>query len=134
MALLVDTSVWSLAIRRDSPPDVPEVRQLSAALHGDGVVATCGLVLFELHRGVMQDRIRTAISAKLEHLRWLEPSRGDYVAAAGLATTCRRSGVQLEAIDALIAQLAITHGLTLLTTDQDFTHAAAHIPLRVWRA
>jgi predicted nucleic acid-binding protein len=42
--------------------------------------------------------------------------------------------VQLSSIDALIAQLAITHDLALLTTDQDFVHAARHIPLRVWGA
>lgn len=40
--------------------------------------------------------------------------------------------MQLATVDALIAQLAIRHELTLLTTDRDFSHAARHIPLRLW--
>ena len=44
---------------------------------------------------------------------------------------CRRHGVQLGIIDALIAALAIRHHATLLTTDQDFVHAAAWIPVRL---
>jgi predicted nucleic acid-binding protein len=35
-------------------------------------------------------------------------------------------------IDALLAQLCIRHGLTLLTTDMDFTRAVRHCPLKVW--
>lgn len=133
MGLLVDTSVWSLALRRRSPADEPEVAALSAALTGDGVVAICGVVLLELHRGLIQTRTRDALAALVPDLTWLEPSVDDYSAAAALANTCRRSGVRLDAIDALIAQLAIAHDLTLLTADSDFTHAAGHIPLRVWR-
>lgn len=48
-----------------------------------------------------------------------------------LRNTCRRHGVQLGTIDALIAQLCIEHDLALLTTDQDFTHAARFVPLRL---
>lgn len=133
MGLLVDTSVWSLAMRRDTPPEVAEVGALTSALEGDGVVATCGVVLLELHRGLVQERAREALTERLAHLTWLDPTRDDYIAAASLATTCRTRGVQLGTIDALIAQLAIANDLTLLTTDQDFTHAAAHIPLKLWR-
>jgi hypothetical protein len=132
MGLLVDTSVWSLALRRDTPPEAPEVEALSAALHGEAVVATCGIVLLELHRGLLPGRVRDEVTDRLSHLTWLEPQRDDYLAAADLATTCRRSGVQLGTVDSLIAQLAIAHDLDLLTTDQDFAHASAHIPLRVW--
>ena len=51
MKLLVDTSVWSLALRRDCPPDAPEVRRLSAALEGGDDLFTTGLVMQELLQG-----------------------------------------------------------------------------------
>jgi predicted nucleic acid-binding protein len=51
---------------------------------------------------------------------------------SALRNTCRRAGVQIGTVDALIAQLCIRHGLTLLTTDLDFTHAAKHCDLKVW--
>jgi len=50
-----------------------------------------------------------------------------------LRNACRRAGVQIGTIDALLAQLCIRYDLVLLTTDKDFTHAALHCPLRVWR-
>jgi predicted nucleic acid-binding protein len=134
MALLVDTSVWSLAYRRDSPPDTTEVGILRGALAGGDRVVTTGVILLELLRGFVPDHAQQTIRQNLAALDVVEPTWTDYEAAAGLSNTCRRAGVQLSSIDALIAQLAITHDLALLTTDQDFVHAARHIPLRVWGA
>lgn len=91
MTLLVDTSVWSLALRRDAEAGEPEVQALRDALLGDDIVVT-----------------------------------------AGIRNVCRRAGVQVGTIDALLAQLCIRHELTLLTTDKDFRHAAKHCPLSVW--
>ena len=73
----------------------------------------------------------------IEHfsaLPLLTPDRQDYVDAADLRNLCRRSGVQLTTIDALLAQLSIRHSLTLLTTDNDFVYAAKHCDLNVWNA
>ncbi len=51
MSLLVDTSVWSLAFRRDQPSSAPEVDELGRAiLAGDPIYST-GLVLQELLQG-----------------------------------------------------------------------------------
>lgn len=132
--LLVDTSVWSLAYRRDAPPDVPAVTALRSALLGGEEVAITGMILLELLRGFVPAAARERILADLTHVRLLEPTREDYVAAAEVATTCRGSGVQVGSVDALIAQLAIAHDYTVLTTDADVGHIAQLVPLRVWRA
>lgn len=132
MAYLVDTSVWSLAYRRDSSPDIPEVVALRTALTGGEQVVNAGIVLLELLRGFVPERVQAQILAEVGALPFVEPTREDYVAAARLGIVCRQVGVQLPSIDALIAQLCIRENLTLLTTDQDFRHAARHIPLRVW--
>ena len=134
MPLLVDTSVWSLAYRRDAPPDVPEVRALREALGGGDAIVTTGIILLELLRGFVPERAQQTIRADLGGLECVEPRWADYEAAAELSNACRRQGVQLGAVDALLAHLAIAHELTLLTTDRDFVHAAACIPLRVWTA
>lgn len=134
MPLLVDTSVWSLAYRRDAPPDVPEVRALREALGGGDAIVTTGIILLELLRGFVPKRAQQTIRADLGVLECVEPRWADYEAAAELSNACRRQGVQLGAVDALLAHLAIAHELTLLTTDRDFVHAAACIPLRVWTA
>ena len=134
MTLLVDTSVWSLALRRDAEATGPEVRQLKEALFGAEVVVTTGLVLQELLQGFSGAKAQTQIIERFAALPLLQPDRDDHIGAAALRNSCRRSGVQIGTIDALLAQLAIRHDLTLLTTDKDFRHAAKHCALRVWPA
>lgn len=130
---LVDTSVWSLAYRRDTPPDVPQVGVLRSALVDGEFVAIAGMVLLELLRGFIPPRAQERILADLASLELIEPTRDDYVEAARLANTCRQAGVQLGSVDALLAQLAIANDLTLLTTDRDFENAAKLVSLRVWQ-
>ncbi|KAB7744842.1 PIN domain-containing protein [Nostocoides sp. F2B08] len=133
MPLLVDTSVWSLAYRRDTPPDVPEVDVLRRTLTGDGSVVTTGMILLELLRGFVPARAQETIRAAFDSLAFIDPTHEDYVEAATVANSCSRVGVQLGSVDALIAQLAMAGGHTLLTTDKDFHLASRHIGLRVWR-
>lgn len=134
MTLLVDTSVWSLALRRDVEATEPQVRHLRDALLGTDEVVITGFVLQELLQGFSGPKARTRIVERFAALPQLTPDRQDHVDAAALHGTCRRAGVHLGTIDALLAQLCIRHDLTLLTTDRDFTNAARHCPLRVWSA
>lgn len=132
MALLVDTSVWSLAYRRDSPPDIPEVHELRRALTQGRTVATTGVILLELLRGFLPDFTRETILNAFHLLTFIEPERNDYIDAASLANTCRSVGIQMGSVDALLAQVARSRNLTLLTTDRDFHLASAHVDLSVW--
>ena len=134
MTILVDTSVWSLALRRDIEASEPEVQVLKDSLLGGEVVVTAGLVLQELLQGFSGPKTQAQIVQRFAALPLIEPDRDDYIGAAGIRNTCRRAGVQIGTIDALLAQLCIRHELTLLTTDQDFVHAAKHCGLSVWPA
>jgi predicted nucleic acid-binding protein len=133
MTLLVDTSVWSLALRRDQASAVPQVSALRVALEGDEIVVTTGLVLQELLQGFAGPRARKDIIERFAALPLLGPDRQDHIDAAELRNSCRRAGIQVGTIDALLAQLCIRHDLTLLTTDNDFVRAASHCPLKVWK-
>jgi predicted nucleic acid-binding protein len=133
MTLLVDTSVWSLAFRRNSAPPVPELEALRNALEGNDLVVTTGLILQELLQGFAGPRARKDIITRFAALPLIAPDRQDHIEAAEVRNVCRRAGVQIGTIDALLAQLCLRHGLTLLTTDQDFTHAASHCALKLWR-
>jgi len=61
MTLLVDTSVWSLALRRDSPPNTPEVNTLTRALAGAELVVSTGVILQELLQGFIPAVARAQI-------------------------------------------------------------------------
>jgi predicted nucleic acid-binding protein len=132
LKLFVDTSVWSLALRRDALPDGPAVQRLAHALEAGEAVLTTGLVLQELLQGFAGPRAREAILERFAALPFLVPERRDHVEAAGLRNACRRHGVQVGTIDALLAQLCIHHDLLMLTTDADFIAIADAHPLSVW--
>jgi hypothetical protein len=134
VTLFVDTSVWSLAFRRDAPGSAPEVEALKNALEAGHAVVTTGLVLQELLQGFSGPRARKQIIERFTALPLLSPDRQDHVDAAELRDRCRRAGIQVETIDAILAQLCIRHQLTLLSTDKDFVGIAKHSPLRVWPA
>ncbi len=133
MTLLVDTSVWTLALRRDQAPDAPQLRTLRTALDGGEIVVTTGLILQELLQGFAGPRARADIVERFGALPLVTPDRQDHIDAADLCNTCRRAGVSLGTITALLARLCIRHKLTLLTTDKDFAHAAAHCALKLWK-
>lgn len=132
MTLFVDTSVWSLALRRDAPADVPEVLALARALEGGTPLVTTGVILQELLQGFAGPKARVEIIDRFSALPLIVPDRLDHIEAAELRNTCRRKDLQIGTIDALLAQLCVRHGLLMLTTDQDFHLASAHVGLRVW--
>jgi hypothetical protein len=130
--LFADTSVWSQAFRREAPVAAPEVRELTRALGAGDIVVTTGLVLQELLQGFAGPRQRDRIVEHFSSLPLLVPDRRDHVDAAELRNRCRRSGIQIGTIDALLAQLCLRHDLTMLTADRDFRRIAERSPLKVW--
>src|SRR6202140_3937551 len=116
VSLFVDTSVWSRALRRDVPASDPEVRELVRAIETGETLLTTGLVLQELLQGFSGPRDREQIVDRFSALPLLAPDRRDHIEAAELRNACRRRGIQIGTIDALLAQLCIRHALTMLTT------------------
>lgn len=133
MSLFVDTSVWSLALRRDSLSSSTEVRTLVRAIETGETILTTGLVLQELLQGFSGPKAREQILDRFSAIPLLAPDRDDHIEAAELRNRCRRAGIQVGTIDALLAELCIRHELTMLTTDNDFTHIANHCALKVWK-
>jgi predicted nucleic acid-binding protein len=133
LSFLIDTCVWSLAFRRDRAATEPAVVRLREAIAHQEALYTTGLVLQELLQGFTGPKARESIINRFSALPVIVPSRGDHIAAAEIRNLCRRNGVQIGTIDALIMQLCIRYDLVLLTTDRDFFFAAQHCPVRLWR-
>ena len=105
---------------------------LVRAVESGELILTTGLVLQELLQGFAGPKSRSQIVERFSALPLIVPDRDDHVHAAELRNHCRRKGVQIGTIDALLAQLCIRHDVTMLTADQDFTRAAEHSRLKVW--
>lgn len=134
MSLFVDTSVWSLAFRRDAPAPMPEVKALLHGLDAGETILTTGIVLQELLQGFSGPKARKEILVRFKALPLLMPDRQDHINAAEIRNDCRRRGLQIGTINALLAQLCIRYGLTMLSTDSDFAAMARHCGLKLWTA
>jgi predicted nucleic acid-binding protein len=128
VTFFVDTSVWSLAFRRDGDSAVPEVGALRQALQGGEILVTTGLILQELLQGFAGPRARKDMIDRFRALPLLTPNCQDHIDAADLRNRCRRAGVQVGTIDALLAQLCIRNKMTLLTTNKDFYSSCLALP------
>jgi predicted nucleic acid-binding protein len=134
VSLLVDTSVWSLALRRDAQSAASEVNALQHALGGADQVFTTGLVLQELLQGFAGPKAHDQLIQRFAALGFIQPDREDHMEAAEVRDLCRRRGVQVGTIEAVLIQLCRKHDLVLLSSDKDFHSAAKHVKFRLWSA
>jgi hypothetical protein len=132
LSLFVDTSVWSLALRRDHPSSTTEVHTLVRAIEAGEPLFTTGIVLQELLQGFAGPKAHQKILNRFAAVPLIIPEREDHVQAAELRNHARRNGIQIGTIDALLAQLCIRHNLTMLTADKDFRQLRRHCPLKLY--
>src|SRR5262245_20488234 len=106
MSVLVDTSVWSLALRRGVPQDGAEVRELDALLR-EGRVVMMGSIRQELLSGIRSEAQFRQIRGRLRAFVDLPLSSLDYEEAAACFNQCRSIGVQGGNTDFLICAVSM---------------------------
>ena len=132
MMVAVDTSVWSLVLRRRRVPrDNPWVEALRNRVEGGDEVVVVGPIIQELLSGVKDPVTFAHLEVDMERIPLLELHRRTYAAAARLTNRCQQRGFQPGAVDALIAAACIEHGCPLLTADAHFLEIARHCELVV---
>jgi predicted nucleic acid-binding protein len=134
VTVLIDTTIWSLALRR-------RAHQLSSAETGlveewkdlvtSGQAVLTGPVHQEVLSGLRSAEVFEALREKLSFFRYLENLPGDYVQAARFFNLCRSRGVAGSHIDMLICAMAYRYGVPIFTTDPDFSGYAKHLPIRL---
>lgn len=128
MKVLVDTSVWSLALRHRTRLQDPAVQELRSLID-EGRVAMIGAIRQELLSGI---RTPESFQRLRDHLRPFPDERleeADFERAAEHFNTCRAHGVQGSNTDFLICAVAERRNLPILTTDADFTRFADVLPV-----
>lgn len=128
MKVVVDTSVWSLALRRRTSVASPFTNLLQDLIE-DGRVVLLGVVRQELLSGIRHDEQFERLQIALQAFPDPEFETEDFEKAAAFYNTCRRSGIQGSSVDFLISAYAHRRKFHILTTDPDFQHFSAHIPI-----
>lgn len=132
MRVLVDTSVWSLALARRKVVRDSAVERLARAI-GDGEVVLLGVVVQEVLQAFRSAREAARVADALAPFPLLQLSRSDYVESASVFRRCRSVGISVSTIDCQIAAAAAANRCALLTTDADFQRIAEHYPLKLVR-
>jgi predicted nucleic acid-binding protein len=132
--VLVDTSVWSLALRRAarnlSASEKIIVAEL-AALIDEGGARIIGLVRQELLSGIKSSEQFARLREILTAFRDEPADSEDYERAALFSNKCRSKGVSVSVSDMLICSIAHSRGWPIFSTDPDFKRYVRMLPIRI---
>ena len=128
MKVIVDTSVWSLALRRDKQSTSAHVQELQHLIQ-DHRVQMIGPIRQEILSGIRNQAQFKKLQKHLESFPDLPILTQDYVTAAEYFNQCRSKGVQGSNTDFLICAVAARNKFSIFTTDKDFQRFANQIPV-----
>ena len=130
MNVVVDSTVWSLALRRASPRDTPEEGEL-AELVREGRVVMLGPIRQELLSGVRSAKQWAELRGRLRAFPDAPLSEEDFEEASACFNRCRSKGVQGSNTDFLICAVALRRDLAVFTTDGDFVRYATVLGVKL---
>ena len=130
MKILVDTSVWSLALRRGDQSGIPCIKELRTLIQ-DHRVQMIGPIRQEILSGIRGESQFHNLKKHLDSFPDLPILSEDYVKAARYFNLCRSKGIQGSNTDFLICSVSVRNELPIYTRDKDFELFAKHIPIRL---
>lgn len=133
MKVIVDTSVWSLALRRDKHDSTAPIQELRHIIH-DHRVQMIGPIRQEILSGIRSESQFKKLRKHLESFPDFPILTEDYVTAAQFFNRCRSKGIQGSNTDFLICAVAFRNKFSIYTTDKDFELFSKHIQIVLHKA
>jgi predicted nucleic acid-binding protein len=126
---IVDTTVWIDFFRGKN---TPETEMLQHMLNAGEDICICGVILTEVLQGTREDADYKAVASRFEAFLFLPMHHSAFVDSAQLYRALRRKGITVRnAVDCMIAAVAIEHDIPILHHDRDFDPLAEHCGLKV---
>ncbi len=132
MKVLVDTSFWSLALRRSSLLKTRLSFMNWMNLINEVRVAIIGPIRQELLSGISSQAQFETLKGKLQAFEDLPLKQQDYEQAAVFYNICRKSGIQGSHVDFLICAVAAGREIPIFTSDKDFFLYAKHLDVTIY--
>ncbi len=137
MNVLVDTSIWSLAFRRQ--PAQPQSGQASdryvvelKELINETRAQLIGPIRQEILSGISNQAQFQTLREVLRSFEDLAIDSGDYERAAEFFNICRNKGIQGAHTDFLICAVAKRYAAPIFTTDKDFSLYTNHLAISLY--
>ncbi|MBN2318137.1 MAG: PIN domain-containing protein [Acidobacteria bacterium] len=133
MKIIVDTSVWSLALRRNNPQSIVVVQEFKQIIHNHQV-QMIGPIRQEILSGIRNESQFGKLQKYLASFPDLPIATEDYITAAKYYNKCRSKGLQGSNTDFLICAISNRYEFPIFTTDGDFRLFSKHIPIVIHKA
>ena len=131
MKVLVDTPIWSYALRKPNKEYQNEIDQLRALIR-DQRALIIGPIRQEILSGYSDLRKFKKLKAKLSFFENTPIQDIDYELAAEICNQCRKKGVQGSHIDFLICAVSKRIDVPIFTTDKDFPNYQKTISIKLF--
>ncbi|MCD6534246.1 MAG: PIN domain-containing protein [Deltaproteobacteria bacterium] len=128
MKIIVDTCVWSLALRRNTVKKNPFINELKNLIE-EIRVQFIGPIRQELLSGIKSKKQFDTLKLHLEAFSDVELEAKDYELAAEYFNAARKKGIQGSNTDFLICAISSRRKMPILTTDKDFTNFQSVFPI-----
>jgi len=126
--ILIDTSAWLFALRKDFHPIVKErIEQLLV----ESDVAICGMIALELLGGTRSEKEYLRLKSRLDALYYVEADKVLWDLSSKLAFDLKRKGISIPYADIVIAASALRERAILVHADSHFDSISNYTDLRV---
>ena len=131
MKVLVDTCIWSHALRSKKPEFEAQVKSLETLI-ADQRVLIIGAIRQEVLSGYSDLNKFETLKTRLSYFENTPILDEDYITAARFYNECRQKGVQGSHIDLLICAVAVRLNIPILTSDKNFCFYQQHLPIKLY--
>ena len=130
MKVIIDTSIWSLALRRSKDIENKYVEELEELIK-EVRAQLVGPVRQELLSGIKSEKQYETLKKHLRAFKDLNIEPVDYEMAAQYFNTARQKGIQGSNTDFLLCAIATRNRMPIFTADNDFINFQSVIPIEL---
>ena len=130
-AVLIDTCIWSLALRGKCPRDISVSEELTKLIYSEKA-KIIGPIRQEVLSGYSDIKQYNKLKDKLMYFPNELIIDEDYLSAARSSNLCRQKGIQGSHIDFLICAIANRLKMSIFTYDKDFEFYSQLIPIALY--
>ena len=131
MKVLVDTCIWSYALRHKNP--ILEIEILLKEIIKDGRLVIIGPIRQEILSGISKETQFESLKERLSPFEDVPLTSDHFIKAAEFSNICMKKGVQGSTTDFLICSVAYLENIEIFTTDLDFKNYKKYLPIKLFK-